>query len=279
MSTPAVPRADLLDVELPKAVWSKSGRPLMGRISRALFATTLLLLGMTLPWIGVAYGLMAAAVLGYFFIPVITDFLIERREGAIRSASAEQAPGLLRELDDKVLIGAFAPDAWVTLQRGRLQWAQGDGRAAAQAFADTARIIKESNRPALVSAQARALLLAGDRSGAREHLSGLADRDELSPRDHLDFGLIMLGEASRKDQARAHLESAYEGLDGHPQAAAGLAVALARAGEMDRGMELLAAAEADVDESDELLKDTIKKARKALRPAREAAKKKKKRKG
>ena len=76
----------------------------------------------------------------------------------------------------------------------------------------------------------------------------------------------MLGEASRKEQARKHLETAHEKLDGHPQAAAALAVALARAGEMDRGMELLASAEADANDADELLKDTIKKARKAQTP-------------
>ena len=58
MTTPAVPRADLLDVELPKSLWSRSGRPLQGRITRGLFASTLLLLGLALPWPAIGIGLM-----------------------------------------------------------------------------------------------------------------------------------------------------------------------------------------------------------------------------
>lgn len=278
VSTPAVPRADLLDVDVPKSVWSGSGRPLLGRLSRVLFTSTLVLAGLAMPWPAVAYALVVLGVLGFVLVPVITDFLIARREPSIRAATKDTAQRRLDELDKSVLVSAFAPDAWVTLQRGRLLLAKGDGRAAAQAFADTARILRNPAMPALRSAQARGLLLAGDRVAAREHLVALEEAQALSPRDHLDLGVVMLGETARADQAREHLEAAYEGLHGHPQATAALAVALARAEETERGLELLTKAEAEAAADDALAQDLIKRARKALRPAMAAAKKKQRRK-
>jgi tetratricopeptide (TPR) repeat protein len=228
-----------------------------------------------MPWPAVAYALVVTGVLGFLLVPVITDLLIARREPAIRAATKDNAQALLDALDKSVLVSAFAPDAWVTLQRGRLQLAKGDGRAAAQAFADTARVLRDPAMSALRSAQARAWMLAGDRTAAREQLLALEQAGSLSARDRLDLGVVMLGEAARADQARAHLQAAHEGLHGHPQAAAALAVALARAEEHERGLELLGRAEAEADEGDALAQDLIKRARKALRPA----KKKQRRKG
>lgn len=278
VSTPVVPRADLLDVDVPKAVWSRSGRPLQGRLTRVMFGSTFVLAGLAMPWPAVAYSMVVIGVLGFLLVPVITDLLIGRREPSILAATKETAPGLLEKLDSSVLVSAFAPDAWVTLQRGRLQVAKGDWRAAAQAFADTTRILGDAAPPVLRSTQARALLLADDRVAAREQLVALEEAGTLSPRDRLDLGVVMLGETARADQAREHLEAAYEGLDGHPQAAAALAVALARADETERGLELLAKAEAELDPSDAFGEDLVKRARKALRPAKAAAKKKERRK-
>lgn len=272
-------RADLLDVELPKAAWSRSGRPTLGRITRTLFASTLVLLGLAVAVPAISVGLLVAGVAGFFLIPVITDLLLQRGEPAIVGATAASAKRQLEGLEERVLVKAFAPDAWVTLQRGRLLLAKGDGREAAQAFADTARIIGDPTRASLVSAQARALMLAGDRAGARTHLAALAERNELSPRDHLDLGTIMLGEAANADEAREHLQAAHEGLAGHPQASAALAVALTRAGDIDRAREMLEAAEAGADDDDTLAADAIKKARKALRSVKDGGSKKKRRRG
>lgn len=274
VSTPAVPRADLLDVEIPKAVWSRSGRPLQGRLSRIMFATTFVLAGLLMPWPMVAYVLVVIGVLGFVLVPVITDRLIERREPAIRAATKDTATRLLEDLDKSVLVTAFAPDAWVTLQRGRLHLASGDGRAAAQAFADTARIVRDPSQAALRSAQAHAWMLAGERASAREHLLGLEEAKALTPRDHLDLGVVTLGEPARAEQARAHLQAAHEGLHGHPQAAAALALALARADEHQRALELLAEAEAKASTDDALTQDLIKRAHKALRPARKKQRRK-----
>ncbi|MCX4244052.1 tetratricopeptide repeat protein [Paraliomyxa miuraensis] len=275
MSTPATPRADLLDVEVPKSVWSRSGRPLQGRLTRVMFGSTLVLIGLAMPWPVVAYPLILAGVLGFVLIPVLSDLLIERRTPSIRAATKGTAQGLLEALDQSVVVTAFAPDAWVTLQRGRLHLALGDGRAAAQAFADTARIVRDPDLPALRSAQARALMLAGDRAAAREHLQALEKADALSSRDRLDLGVVMLGEAARADQAREHLQAAYEGLGQHPQAAAALAVALARAGEEERALELLQAAETEAGDGDgdELLQDLLKRAQKVLRPVKKKRRK------
>jgi tetratricopeptide (TPR) repeat protein len=275
VSTPAVPRADLLDVEIPKSVWSRSGRPLQGRLTRIMFAITFVLAGLAMPWPTVTYALVAIGVLGFVLVPVITDLLVARREPAIRAATKDAAPRMLEALDKSVLVTAFAPDAWVTLQRGRLQLAKGDGRAAAQAFADTARIVREPGMPALRSAQAHAWMLAGERVSAREQLAALEEADALSPRDRLDLGVVMLGETARAEQARAHLQAAYEGLHAHPQAAAALAVALARADEHERALELVENAEKAADADDALAQDLIKRARKLLRPV----KKKQRRKG
>lgn len=274
VSTPAVSRADLLDVELPKAVWSRSGRPLQGRLSRIMFATTFVLVGLLMPWPTVAYVLVAIGVAGFLLVPVVTDLLIERREPAIRAATRDTAPRLLEELDKSVLVTAFAPDAWVTLQRGRLQLAKGDGRAAAQAFADTARIVRDPSQPALRSAQAHALMLADDRVAAREHLLALEEAKALTPRDHLDLGVVLLGEPTRAEQARAHLQAAHEGLHGHPQAAAALALVLARADEHERALALLTEAEAKASADDPRVQDLIKRAHKALRPARKKQRRK-----
>jgi tetratricopeptide (TPR) repeat protein len=275
VSTPAVPRADLLDVDLPKAVWSRSGRPLQGRISRIMFATTFVLAGLAMPWPAISYAMVVIGVLGFVFVPVITDAIVARREPGIRSATKDAAPRMLEDLDKSVLVSAFAPDAWVTLQRGRLHLAKGDGRAATQAFADTARILRNPSMPALRSAQAHALMLAGDRPAAREHLVALEQADALSPRDRLDLGVVMLGEPTRAEQARAHLQAAHEALGGHPQAAAALAIALARDGEHDEAFELLKQAEAEARADDPLAQELVKRARKALRPV----KKKQRRKG
>lgn len=275
VSTPAVPRADLLDVEIPKSVWSRSGRPLQGRLSRIMFATTFVLAGLAMPWPMVTYVLVVIGVSGFVLVPVVTDLLVARREPAIRAATKDTAQRMLDELDKSVLVSAFAPDAWVTLQRGRLHLAKGDGRAAAQAFADTARIVSDPSMPALRSAQARASMLAGDRVAAREQLAALEEAGALSARDRLDLGVVMLGETARAEQARAHLEAAHEALNGHPQAAAALAVALARADEHERALELAEKAEAGADADDALAQELIKRARKALRPA----KKKQRRKG
>lgn len=278
VSKPAVSRSDLLEVHVPKSVWSRSSRPLQGRLTRALFGSMMLLIGLAMPWPVVSYALMATGVLGFFLIPVVTDLVIERREPRIMAADEDEAPAQLEALEKSVLISAFAPDAWVTLQRGRLFLAMGDGRAAAQSFADTARVLRDPTMTAMRSAQARALMLAGDRSGAREHLDALEEAGALTHRDWLDLGVAMLDESARADRAREYLEGAYEGLDGHPQACAALAISLARTGRgstVERALELLARAEAEAEPGDQMAQGLIKRARKALRPAREARKKRK----
>jgi hypothetical protein len=239
-----------------------------------MFGSTFVLAGLAMPWPAVTFALVVLGVAGFVLVPMVTDLLVVRKEPAIRAATKDTAPKLLKALDDSVLVTAFAPDAWVTLQRGRLLLAQGDGRAAAQAFADTARILRNPELPALRSAQAHALMLAGDRAAAREHLAALEQAGALTARDRLDLGVVLLGEAARLEQARGHLEAAHEGLRGHPQAAAALAVALCRVDEHARAMELLEAAEGEVEVGDELGQELIKRARKGVRGVKKKQRKK-----
>jgi len=238
----------------------------------------MLLLALTLPWPVVGYVLITVGVLGFLLIPVITDRIIERREVAIAGVTTpEGARRQIEWLDGSVLVSAFAPDAWVTLQRGRLHLALGDGQAAAQDFADTARILQQPDMPVLLGARARALMLADARSAARHSLETLQQADALDDRDRMWLGVVMLDEAARADAAREHLEAAYAGLGGHPQASAALAIALARTDDpdaIDRAMTLLADAEAGIHPDDVLGHGLIKRARKALRPAKKRRKKK-----
>lgn len=278
MSKPVVSRSDLLDVHVPKSVWSRSGRPLQGRLTRALFVSMMVLIGLALPWPALSYSLMTTGVLGFFLIPIVTDVIIERREPRIMAADEDNASAQLDALEKSVLISSFAPDAWVTLQRGRLFLTMGDGRAAAQAFADTARVLRDPTMASMRSAQARALMLAGDRSAAREHLDALEEAGALTSRDWLDLGVAMLDESARADRAREYLEGAHDALDGHPQASAALAISLARLGrgpKIERAMELLSQAEAEATPDDRMAQALLKRARKALRPALEAKRKRK----
>ncbi len=247
-------------------LWRRSGRPWRGQIIRAYVAITaiagLLMFG-TAPVSWILAGVVAAAALA---VPYFVELYLRRWERRVRAADKRQADEVLSQLRSDRWIRNLAPHAWSVVQEGILQMHRRDGRAAAKCFADAQRLAKGSENPTpLISAEAHALMLAGDRRPARELLEKLDGLDALSPRDHLDLGLALLQEAGRNRDAIRHLERAQERLGEHPRVLAALALGKGKSGAEDEGWAHFQAAEAAVEEGDELTAELLKRARKALR--------------
>jgi hypothetical protein len=267
-------RADLLDVEVERAVWSKGSRPLVGRALRFGAASLFFMFALVIPDLTVRLVFVVLGVLALLFLQPLMDSRLEAIGREIGEADRRRASKLLAQLDFRRVVVFFASHGWVALQRGRLNLVLGNGRAAAKAFFDASRILGAPELPALMSAQAHALTIAGDRKEARPLLQALEKRELLSPRDRIDFGLALLEESGRAAQARAHLEAAREQLGGHPRVLAGLALACARTDDGTEGLALLETAEAaDGLADDEIATELVKRAKKALRPVIEAAEK------
>jgi hypothetical protein len=267
-------RADLLDVEVERAVWSKGGRPLVGRALRFGAASLFFMFALVIPDLTVRLVFVVLGVLALLFLQPLMDSRLETIGREIGEADRRRASKLLAQLDFRRVVVFFASHGWVALQRGRLNLVLGNGRAAAKAFFDASRILAVPELPALVSAQAHALTIAGDRKEARPLLQALEKRELLSPRDRIDLGLALLEESGRAGQARTHLEAAREQLGGHPRVLAGLALACARTDDGAEGLALLETAEAAEGlADDEIATELVKRAKKALRPVIEAAEK------
>ncbi len=267
-------RADLLEVDVDRAVWSKGGRPFPGKALRFGFASLFLGLALVVGDTTTRIVFLVTGVVALLFIQPLMDSRLEALGNVIAAADRRRASRLLASLDTQRLVKLFASHGWVALQRGRLNLVLGNGRAAAKSFFDASRILGVPELPALVSAQAHALMIAGDRKEARPLLQSLEKRELLSPRDRIDLGLALLEESGRAQLARTHLEAAREQLGGHPRVLAGLALASARTDDGAGGMALLEAAERTEGlADDELATELVKRAKKALRPVLEAAEK------
>jgi tetratricopeptide (TPR) repeat protein len=258
---------DPLDrIELPRSIWSRSGRPGRGTVLRWGIATTIVLAGLFAGDL-LAAALAALAGVGAFVaIPVLADFHLRALETRMAAGGRREATRWLRTLEDKRLVRLLAPHAWVALQRGRLHLALADGRAAAKAFADCARLCRETEIPALLSARAHALVASGEHREARTLLQSLAEREQLRARDRLDHGIVLLQDRGRLQQAVAELEQAREDLGDHPRLLAALALALQRLQSSDRALEVFERAQEALEGRDDAVaEDLLKRARKALR--------------
>jgi tetratricopeptide (TPR) repeat protein len=267
MSEALAQRADTLRVDVPREVWRRGKRPGRGMFIRAMSASTLALTGLAMPTLQMQVALLAIAAIVFAMLPVLTDSRLASIENEVQWADRSQATKLLETLEQRRLVALFAPFAWVQLQKGRLHLRLGDGRGAARAFAEAARLCGQPEQPALLGAQAHGLTLSGDRKEAHALLRTLEQRDALTPYDRLNLGIVLI-EEGRAKQAAEHLEGAAEVLDQHPRALAAFALALAKAERVDEAAEVFERAEAieDLDE-DALAPDLLKRARKALRGA------------
>lgn len=266
MSEALARRADALQVDVPRAVWRRSKRPARGTFFRFTFALTFVLLGVGIPWPEAKLALVALGVAAFVALPALIDARLERIEREeLLGADRAKASALLRGLEQRRLVALFAPHAWVSLQKGRLHLRLGDGRGAARAFAEAARLSGDPEQPALMSAQAHALTISGDRRDARALLGKLENEGTLGPHDHLNLGINLI-EGGRAKQALEHLETAASVLVEHPRVAAARSLALAKADRLEEALEAYTQAEGlDGLEDDALAPDLLKRARKALR--------------
>ena len=239
----------------------------MGTATRVYIALALIATALIFASRGPTFWvLIAAGVIAYFLFPVVIQGLLAPLERRVVAASRRDAMALLQEVRARRLVRQFAPHAWLTLQEGRLHLRRGDGKAAMRAFTETVRLSGGADAPALVSAQAHALLLADQPEQARELLQQLARKHALSPTDHLHLGLALLAGKSRGPEALEHVRAAEAGLGAHPRVLAALALALYR---NDEGLPALTALQqaqdalgAEPDPYDEAL---VQRATKLLR--------------
>ncbi len=267
-------RADLLDVDVPRAVWARGKRPWRGTLIRVGVAAGLLVMALVIPVLGARIALAGLGIAVLMFTTPFADRRLAQLETKVRGADRSQAARLLVGIERAPLVDLFATHAWVALQKGRLNLVLGNGRAAAKAFLDASKYADDPNNVALASAQVHAHVLAGDRKDARTILVTLEDKQQLAARDRLDYGLVLLDESGRTTAARAHLEAAREALGGHPRVLAALALAYARGDDGPKALEMLRVAEESEDVAeDELATELLRRARKAARPLLEAEEK------
>ncbi|HLT39478.1 MAG TPA: hypothetical protein VK034_24510, partial [Enhygromyxa sp.] len=274
-----------LDPARPKIsdeLWKQSGTPLTGWLIRGWIALVLIAAGWILadvtgtvyPWALVAVGIAAFVAAPALVESLVLARLAAKVDAIERERNADRGHAVLDELRNNATVKMLAPHGWLRVQEGRIHLAVGDGRAAARAFAEAERVSTHPDKHALISAQAHALVLSGDRKEARELLGKLRKADQLSDLDHLNFGVVLLSEAGHNQEALAHLKQAREAFGDHPRALAGLMLALQRCDKTDESAALLGEAEAAVEASaDQLAQDLLKRAKKGLRPLLKAKQK------
>ena len=260
-----------LEPAIPDELLQASGRPITGWLLQGWVASLLGVGG----WVAVSateqpawWGLSGAGLLAFFAVPSIAKSLVlDRFAKRVASCERSKVRGMLGELRDSATLKLFAPHAWINVQEGRLHLRAGDGRAAARAFAEAERVCKHSGDKAeLISAQAHALALAGDRKEARELFGKLAKLGRLTRLDHLDFGVVLLSETGHNKEALEHLEKARDAYGGHPRVLAGLVIALDKVDRPAEAAELLEAAEAALEhDNDPIAQELVKRGRKGLR--------------
>jgi hypothetical protein len=260
----------------------RSGRSWYGTALRVYLGISMVAIAFLVPRGSVAFwGWIVAGVAAFVAFPLVIQMLLKPIAKKVDAANRKQATDLLSGLRERKLVRLFAPNGWTTLQEAKLHLCLGEGRAAAKAFADTAKLSRVAgNKPSLISAQAHCLLLAGDRREARELLSGLRKSDELSANDRLNLGIASLFDAAHGNETRELLAEAHESLGDHPRMLAALSIASERNGDEDRALEYLEQAEREQSEREEddhhdpLASELIKRARKGLREQLRAQNKK-----
>jgi len=266
---------DPTQAQVPAQLWLRSGRPMFGTAIRVYVAFAIIVSGLiVVPRGPLLWGMIGAGVLAFVLFPLVIQGLLAPLERRVLAAGRREATPLLQEVRARGLVRRFAPHAWLTLQEGRLHLRRGDGRAAARAFTETLRLSRNADSPALISAQAQALLLAEQPEQARELLQTLGRRQALSAGDQLTLGLALLGGKGNGREALAHIQAAQAGLGDLSRVLAALALALHRADQAEAGLVALQQAQdslgADPDPFDEAL---VQRGVKLLRTAQKAQEK------
>lgn len=231
---------DPTQAQVPAQLWLRSGRPMFGTAVRVYVAFAIIAGGLIfVPRGPVLWGMIGGGVLAFVLFPLVIQGLLAPLERRVLAAGRREATPLLQEVRARGLVRRFAPHAWLTLQEGRLHLRRGDGRAAARAFTETLRLSRSADTPALISAQAQALVIAEQPEQARELLQALGRRQALSAGDQLTLGLALLGGKGNGREALAHIQAAQAGLGDLPRVLAALALALHRADQAEAGLVAL----------------------------------------
>ncbi len=262
----AAKHIELPAVVVPRHLWMRSGRPVQGRIVQFALPAVLIVVGLLMTGTALRVGLVLAGLGVFFLLPSLAMGRLERLGLTIQAADRKSAEELLRSLRSKPVVQLFAPHAWLTLQEGVLQLKTGDGKAAAANFVETARLVHQPEAVMLLSAQAHALVVGGERAEARELLQRLAKENLVGPRDQLDLGIVLLTESKKSKQALAYIEAARKSIGEHPRVLAAMALALQKTERIDEASELLEQVQISLQggEADPVVADLVKRARKGL---------------
>lgn len=271
----AAKHIELPAVVVPPHLWLRSKRPPPGKILQAVVPGLLVVAGLVANKTALRVSLVLAGIGLYLLLPALILGQLEKIGREVQAADRKTAGELLRSLRTRAIVQFFAPHAWLTLQEGILNLKIGEGKVAAANFAETARLVQQPDAVMLISAQAHALVEAGERAEARDMLQRLAKENLASPRDQLDLGIVLLLESKKHKQAQAYIESARKTIGDHPRILASLALALQKAERTDEASELLEqvqvmlAANKGVD-IDPIAEDMAKRVSKALQAFIEA---------
>jgi hypothetical protein len=235
----AAKHIELPAVVVPPHLWLRSKRPTPGKILQAVLPGMLVVAGLLASKTALRVSLVIAGIGLYLLLPALILGQLEKIGREVQAADRKQAAELLRSLRGRTVVQFFAPHAWLTVQEGILSLKAGDGRTAAANFAETARLVQQPDAVMLISAQAHALVLAGDRVEARDLLQRLAKENLASPRDLLDLGIVLLIETKKHKQAQTYIETARKTIGDHPRVMASLALALLKAERIDEASEIL----------------------------------------
>lgn len=265
----AAKHIELPAVTVPPHLWMRSGRPVEGRVAQIAIPAVLILAALLASESSTTMriGLVVAGTALFLSLPALVRGRLERLGREVQAADPRTAAQLLQGLPGRPVVRFFAPSAWRTLQCGILQLKVGDGLAAAANFVETARLVHQPEAVMLISAQAHALVLAGERTEAYNLLQRLAKENLLGSRDQLDLGIVLLIESQKKNkQALAYIEAARKTIGDHPRVLAALALALQKTERIDEASELLEQVQISLQgaDADPLVEDLIKRARKGL---------------
>jgi len=263
----AAKHIELPAVVVPSHLWLRSARPTPGKILQAVLPGIFIVAGLLASRTALRVSLVLAGLGLYLLLPALILGRLEKIGREILAADRKTAGEYLKTLRTRPLVQFFAPHAWLTLQEGILSLKIGDGRVAAANFVETARLVRQPDAVMLISAQAHALVLAGERVEARELLQRLARENLASPRDQLDLGIVLLLDSKKNKQAQTYIETARKVIGDHPRVLAALALALQKAERVDEASEMLEQIQVMITkgvEVDPMTEDLTKRLSKAL---------------
>ncbi|HEY8379741.1 MAG TPA: hypothetical protein VIK91_24790 [Nannocystis sp.] len=264
--------SELPAVVVPQHLWLRSARPTQGKVVQWALPGVLIVAGLLASATTVRVSLVLAGLSAFLLLPSLVIGQLEKIGREVAAADNRRAEWLLRDLPERPIVRLFAPVAWRSLQAALLHLKLGDGRQAAQEFAETARLCGQPDAVMLVSAQAHALVLAGERARARELLQKLAQANLLGPRDHLDLGIVLLIESKKFKQALSYIEVARKTIGDHPRVLAAQALALQKNEHIDEAQVLLEQVQIALKDAphDPIAEDLVKRTRKAMQDYLEA---------